>query len=142
MPNPRPRPLQGSATRPRAPVAALGNGLTNGVGAVDLKRLQPDHHLAYSLILDPSAVINGITNTNSSTHVATLTITGSTNATRIHRFGIGDEADQLAASFLGTSTNNVAITRTGSGTTTPGEPLQRRGLRPTAARRRSAALLL
>ncbi len=94
---------------------AIGNGLTNGVGAMDMNGFNQSI-AALTSYLDPSAVINGVTNTNAST-LATLTITGSTND--VYTGGIGITNSPL---ILGTSTNNVAITRTGSGSTTLGSP--------------------
>ena len=92
---------------------ASGQGAqTNGVGAMDLHGFSQTIASLQSA-LDPTAVINGITNTTST--MATLTITGST--VDYYYGAIGITSQSLS---LGTSNNNEALTRTGTGTTVLG----------------------
>ncbi len=73
---------------------------------------------------DPGTAVNGITNTNSSptggqVAIPTLSITGSTNDWFTGGFGT-TAASGAQYPNLATSTGNIAITRTGSGSTTLG----------------------
>lgn len=97
-------------------VFGYSNTITTGnqIGAMDLNGFSQTIASLQSNI-DATAgsngnVINGITNTSST--MATLTITGSSVDTYVG--GIGTSAQPLN---LGTSNNNEALTRTGSGTT-------------------------
>jgi fibronectin-binding autotransporter adhesin len=89
--------------------AAPGQDLINSIGALDLNGYSQTITSLQSNI-DPASTINGIT--NSSGTMATLTITGSTIDTFIGALGVTSQS-----LLLGTSNNNEALTRTGSGTT-------------------------
>ena len=95
--------------------AAPGQDLNNSIGALDLNGFSQSIASLQSNV-DPASTINGITNTSGT--VATLTITGSTVDTFIGSLGVTSQT-----LLLGTSNNNEALTRTGSGTTILGSAL-------------------
>ncbi|HEX3999683.1 MAG TPA: autotransporter-associated beta strand repeat-containing protein [Pirellulales bacterium] len=91
---------------------------TNSIGAVDLNGFSQTITSLQSN-LDPTAVINGITNSKPGT-TPILTITGSTVDTYIGPIGITNTG---LTSPYPSATNRLGLTRTGPGTTILGSPL-------------------